>query len=134
MPEGLAYSEVTSSSLVSPPQHTPPHSLIGPYCHKVTINRNISYNKTGGLNQAIRLVPPTSVVDVNRDGNPVSAPQVKVNIVGEVVDGGSTSLGVDTDRFGLHSAIYSARPDVRCLLHLHTPATAAVSPRGRPLV
>ncbi|XP_059910180.1 beta-adducin isoform X1 [Gadus macrocephalus] len=67
MPEGLAYSEVTSSSLV------------------------------------------------------------KVNIVGEVVDGGSTSLGVDTDRFGLHSAIYSARPDVRCLLHLHTPATAAVS-------
>ncbi|KAM9858405.1 beta-adducin isoform 1-T2 [Aulostomus maculatus] len=52
---------------------------------------------------------------------------VKVNILGEVVEKGSTNLGVDTERFSLHSAIYSARPDVRCLLHLHTPATAAVS-------
>uniref|UniRef100_UPI0037E70224 beta-adducin isoform X2 n=1 Tax=Semicossyphus pulcher TaxID=241346 RepID=UPI0037E70224 len=52
---------------------------------------------------------------------------VKVNILGEVVEKGSTNLGVDTDKFSLHSAIYSARPDVRCLLHLHTPATAAVS-------
>ncbi|XP_041643731.1 beta-adducin isoform X2 [Cheilinus undulatus] len=52
---------------------------------------------------------------------------VKVNILGEVVEKGSTNLSVDTEKFSLHSAIYSARPDVRCLLHLHTPATAAVS-------
>ncbi|TKS77969.1 Beta-adducin Add97 [Collichthys lucidus] len=52
---------------------------------------------------------------------------VKVNILGEMVEKGSTNLGVDTEKFSLHSAIYSARPDVRCLLHLHTPATAAVS-------
>ncbi|XP_061116138.1 beta-adducin isoform X2 [Conger conger] len=52
---------------------------------------------------------------------------VKVNILGEVVERGSTTLGVDVPAFSLHSAIYSARPDVRCLLHLHTPATAAVS-------
>ncbi|KAM6930627.1 beta-adducin [Xenentodon cancila] len=52
---------------------------------------------------------------------------VKVNILGEVVEKGSTNLQVDTDKFSLHSAIYSARPDIRCLLHLHTPATAAVS-------
>uniref|UniRef100_A0A668UMY2 Class II aldolase/adducin N-terminal domain-containing protein n=1 Tax=Oreochromis aureus TaxID=47969 RepID=A0A668UMY2_OREAU len=52
---------------------------------------------------------------------------VKVNILGEVVEKGSTNLGVDTEKFSLHSAIYSARPDVRCLFHLHTPATAAVS-------
>ncbi|XP_068594798.1 beta-adducin isoform X2 [Brachionichthys hirsutus] len=52
---------------------------------------------------------------------------VKVNILGEVVDGGSTSLGVDADKFSLHSAIYAARPGVRCLFHLHTPAAAAVS-------
>ncbi|KAA8592947.1 hypothetical protein FQN60_018402 [Etheostoma spectabile] len=45
----------------------------------------------------------------------------------EVVEKGSTNLGVDPEKFSLHSAIYSARPDVRCLLHLHTPATAAVS-------
>ncbi|XP_077600674.1 beta-adducin-like isoform X1 [Stigmatopora nigra] len=52
---------------------------------------------------------------------------VKVNILGEVVEKGSTNLGVDKEKFSLHSAIYSARPDARCLLHLHTPATAAVS-------
>ncbi|XP_024861372.1 beta-adducin isoform X4 [Kryptolebias marmoratus] len=52
---------------------------------------------------------------------------VKVNLLGEVVEKGSTNLQVDTEKFSLHSAIYSARPDVRCLLHLHTPATAAVS-------
>lgn len=56
--------------------------------------------------------------------------QVKVNILGEVVEKGSTNLEVDTEKFSLHSAIYSARPDVRCLLHLHTPATAAVSHPG----
>lgn len=54
--------------------------------------------------------------------------QVKVNILGEVVERGSTTLGVDVSAFSLHSAIYSARPDVRCLVHLHTPATAAVRP------
>lgn len=53
-----------------------------------------------------------------------------MNILGEVVEKGSTNLGVDTEIFSLHSAIYSARPDVRCLLHLHTPATAAVSQPG----
>ncbi|XP_029459844.1 LOW QUALITY PROTEIN: beta-adducin [Rhinatrema bivittatum] len=52
---------------------------------------------------------------------------VKVNILGEVVDQGSSSFSVDTCRFSLHSAIYSARPDTRCIIHLHTPATAAVS-------
>lgn len=52
---------------------------------------------------------------------------VKVNILGEVVEKGSTNLGVDMETFSLHAAIYSARPDVRCLLHLQTPATAAVS-------
>ncbi|XP_047237442.1 beta-adducin isoform X3 [Girardinichthys multiradiatus] len=52
---------------------------------------------------------------------------VKVNLLGEVVEKGSTNLQVGTDKFSLHSAIYSARPNVRCLLHLHTPATAAVS-------
>ncbi|XP_030057762.1 beta-adducin isoform X2 [Microcaecilia unicolor] len=52
---------------------------------------------------------------------------IKVNILGEVVDQGSSSFSVDTCKFSLHSAIYSARPDTRCIIHLHTPATAAVS-------
>uniref|UniRef100_A0A8D3DTW9 Adducin 2 (beta) n=1 Tax=Scophthalmus maximus TaxID=52904 RepID=A0A8D3DTW9_SCOMX len=52
---------------------------------------------------------------------------LKVNILGEAVEKGSTNLCVEAEKFSLHSAIYSARPDVRCLLHIHTPSTAAVS-------
>lgn len=52
---------------------------------------------------------------------------VKVNIVGDVVDQGCTDLSIDHFGFGPHAAIYSMRPDVRCIIHLHTPATAAVS-------
>ncbi|XP_032729580.1 beta-adducin [Lontra canadensis] len=52
---------------------------------------------------------------------------IKVNILGEVVEKGSSCFPVDTTGFCLHSAIYAARPDVRCVIHLHTPATAAVS-------
>uniref|UniRef100_A0A8C5S8M7 Adducin 3 n=1 Tax=Laticauda laticaudata TaxID=8630 RepID=A0A8C5S8M7_LATLA len=52
---------------------------------------------------------------------------VKVNIIGDVVDQGSTNLRNDTAGFSPHAAIYSMRPDVRCVIHIHTPATAAVS-------
>ncbi|CAL8297394.1 unnamed protein product [Merluccius merluccius] len=52
---------------------------------------------------------------------------VKVNIVGEVVERGSTDLGVDMFGFAPHAAIYAMRPDVKCIVHIHTPATAAVS-------
>ncbi|KAG8551354.1 hypothetical protein GDO81_004070 [Engystomops pustulosus] len=52
---------------------------------------------------------------------------VKLNIVGEVVDQGTTNLCVDPSGFSPHAAIYSTRPDVRCVIHIHTPATAAVS-------
>ncbi|XP_041757281.1 beta-adducin isoform X6 [Coregonus clupeaformis] len=60
-------------------------------------------------------------------GEVTASSLAKVNILGEVVERGSTTLGVDLGSFSLHSAIYSTRPDVRCLVHLHTPATAAVS-------
>uniref|UniRef100_A0A673ANY4 Gamma-adducin-like n=1 Tax=Sphaeramia orbicularis TaxID=375764 RepID=A0A673ANY4_9TELE len=52
---------------------------------------------------------------------------VKVNIIGDVVDQGCTDLSIDHFGFGPHAAIYSMRPDVRCIIHIHTPATAAVS-------
>lgn len=52
--------------------------------------------------------------------------QVKVNIIGDVVDQGSTELGIDQFGFAPHAAIYSMRPDARCIIHIHTPATAAV--------
>ncbi|XP_053548742.1 gamma-adducin isoform X2 [Bombina bombina] len=52
---------------------------------------------------------------------------VKLNIIGEVVDQGSTNLQIDPSGFSPHAAIYATRPDVRCVIHIHTPATAAVS-------
>ncbi|XP_040191265.1 alpha-adducin isoform X10 [Rana temporaria] len=52
---------------------------------------------------------------------------VKVNLQGEMIDRGSTNLGVNKAGFTLHSAIYAARPDVKCIVHIHTPAGAAVS-------
>ncbi|XP_034048522.1 alpha-adducin isoform X2 [Thalassophryne amazonica] len=52
---------------------------------------------------------------------------VKINLQGEIVDRGSTNLGVNKAGFNLHSAIYAARPDVKCIVHFHTAAGAAVS-------
>ncbi|XP_051979743.1 gamma-adducin-like isoform X1 [Xyrauchen texanus] len=52
---------------------------------------------------------------------------MKVNILGDVVDQGSTNLQIDPAGFSPHAAIYSMRPDVRCIIHISTPATAAVS-------
>ncbi|GAB1302533.1 Gamma-adducin [Apodemus speciosus] len=52
---------------------------------------------------------------------------VKVNIIGEVVGQGSTNLKIDHTGFSPHAAIYSTRPDVKCVIHIHTLATAAVS-------
>ncbi|KAL4640194.1 gamma-adducin isoform X1 [Arapaima gigas] len=52
---------------------------------------------------------------------------VKVNIIGDIVDQGSTNLRIDPAGFSPHAAIYSMRPDVRCIIHIHTPAAAAVS-------
>ncbi|CAM9370105.1 unnamed protein product [Lampetra planeri] len=52
---------------------------------------------------------------------------VKVNLQGEIVDRGSTNLGINQAGFTLHSAIYAARPDIKCVIHVHTPAGTAVS-------
>ncbi|KAF7248268.1 Alpha-adducin [Varanus komodoensis] len=51
--------------------------------------------------------------------------RVKINTQGDVVDRGSTNLGVNQAGFTFHSAIYAARPDVKCIVHIHTPAGAA---------
>ncbi|XP_074020387.1 beta-adducin isoform X2 [Numenius arquata] len=56
-----------------------------------------------------------------------AASLIKVNVLGAVVEQGSTSFAPDARSFSLHAAIYAARPDARCIVRLHTPATAAVS-------
>lgn len=62
--------------------------------------------------------------------NPL-CPQVKVNVLGAVVEQGSTGFAPDARSFSLHAAIYAARPDIRCIVRLHTPAAAAVRTESR---
>ncbi|XP_035168753.1 beta-adducin isoform X1 [Oxyura jamaicensis] len=56
-----------------------------------------------------------------------AASLIKVNVLGDVVEQGNTGFAPDARAFSLHAAIYAARPDARCIVRLHTPATAAVS-------
>ncbi|CAF3387266.1 unnamed protein product [Rotaria socialis] len=52
---------------------------------------------------------------------------VKVDIAGNIIDPGSTTYGINRAGYTLHSAVHKARPDLKCVIHLHTPAVAAVS-------
>lgn len=53
---------------------------------------------------------------------------VKVNLNElTVVEPGSTAYGINRTAFSLHSAIYKARPDIRCIVHVHTNAVTSVS-------
>ena len=49
---------------------------------------------------------------------------VKVGLDGQVIEGDAT---VNPAGFTIHSAIHAARPDVECVIHLHTCAGVAVS-------
>ena len=59
-------------------------------------------------------------------GEVTASSLVRVGRDGAILDGGSTSLGVDISGLLLHSALYGARRDVHCIMHLHTVAGAAV--------
>lgn len=50
---------------------------------------------------------------------------VKVNVAGEVVDGSGAS--VNPSGFAIHGAVHAARPEVECVIHLHTPWGVALS-------
>jgi len=52
---------------------------------------------------------------------------VKVNMQGDVVEEGTTNFGVNQAGFLLHSAIHQSRPDIKCIIHLHTPNIVAIS-------
>ena len=51
---------------------------------------------------------------------------IKIDIEGNIVDRGSTWLGVPETGYYLHSAIHSARPELACVLHAHIPEAMAV--------
>lgn len=55
--------------------------------------------------------------------------RIHFHILGAIVDPGTIGLGIDKQGWMLHAAVHEARPDVRCIIHLNTPATVAVSDR-----
>lgn len=52
---------------------------------------------------------------------------VKVDMQGNVIEPGTTNFSVNVGGFQLHAAIYAARPDLKCIVHLHTSSVLAVS-------
>lgn len=50
---------------------------------------------------------------------------VKVNLRGEVVDG--SGAAVNPTGFTIHGAVHAARPEVECVIHLHTPWGVALA-------
>ncbi|CAI2356854.1 unnamed protein product [Caenorhabditis sp. 36 PRJEB53466] len=56
-----------------------------------------------------------------------AAALVKIDENGQILDCGALKAGVNQPAFLLHSAIYKARPMVRCILHMHTAIVAAVA-------
>ncbi|XP_038071158.1 alpha-adducin-like isoform X2 [Patiria miniata] len=52
---------------------------------------------------------------------------IKVDMLGQTVDPGTTTFGPNLAGFTLHSAIHSCRPDAKCVVHIHTPGVVAVS-------
>jgi len=56
-----------------------------------------------------------------------AASLLKVDMAADVLDPGSTGLGINKPGFSLHAAIHAARPDIRCIIHLRNPASVSVS-------
>lgn len=52
---------------------------------------------------------------------------LKVDMQGNIIDPGTTSFTFNRAGFVLHSAVHAARPDIRCVIHIHHPAVVAVS-------
>nr|CAI5857734.1 unnamed protein product [Callosobruchus analis] len=59
---------------------------------------------------------------------------VKVDARGQVIEQGTTNFPVNVSAFSLHSAVHCARPDIRCVIHVRTPAVVAVSALKQGLI
>ncbi|XP_074025796.1 adducin 1-like protein hts isoform X3 [Leptinotarsa decemlineata] len=52
---------------------------------------------------------------------------IKIDMQGGVIEQGTTNFSVNIAAFSLHAAVHSARPDIRCIIHVHTPSVVAIS-------
>ncbi|CAG9574085.1 unnamed protein product [Danaus chrysippus] len=59
---------------------------------------------------------------------------VKLDMQGVVQDQGTTNFPVNVEGFSLHASVHAARPDLRCVLHVRSPAALAVSASKRRLM
>lgn len=50
-----------------------------------------------------------------------------MDLDGKIIDPGSTNLGVNITGYVIHSAIHAGRKDIKCIIHVHTPAGTAVA-------
>lgn len=46
---------------------------------------------------------------------------------GNVLEQGTTNFPVNITAFSLHGAVHAARPDIKCIIHIHTPSVVAIS-------
>lgn len=63
-------------------------------------------------------------------GSVTASSLVKTDLAGEVIGYGA----IDSGGFPLYGAIHRARPDVGCIIHLHTPAGVAVASQQQGLL
>jgi len=49
-----------------------------------------------------------------------------VNTDGQILDEGSTALDVGHDEVSLHLALYAARDNIRCVIHIASPSAILV--------
>lgn len=52
---------------------------------------------------------------------------IRVDMQGNVLEQGTTNFGVNISAYSLHAAIHAARPDIKCVIHVHTPSVVAIS-------
>ncbi|RZC40889.1 hu-li tai shao [Asbolus verrucosus] len=51
----------------------------------------------------------------------------KVAMQGNVIEQGTTNFSVNISAFSLHAAVHAARPDIKCIINVHTPSVVAIS-------
>ncbi len=103
-------------------------------CKLASLYRIIDlYGWSSGINNhvSVRLSQDQDLYLVNPFGllyHEVTASSlVKLNSSGTVIEQGSSTYAVNKPAFSLHSAVYKARPDIRCIIHVRTQVVSAIS-------
>ncbi|XP_063912463.1 uncharacterized protein Hts isoform X3 [Zophobas morio] len=52
---------------------------------------------------------------------------IKVAMQGNVIEQGTTNFSMNISAFSLHAAVHAARPDIKCIINVHTPSVVAIS-------